>query len=136
MSCETPYEIHKRLREQQDYLRKQEDARANAERDRLARASTYVAPKDLSDIHDPGERQKFLAQRKVDDDARAAAQAEVLTKDRIRRAFLSAGGLESDFEEQYPGLRKRYVHAQTLKALQDDDIPAVGSVTDDGMIRW
>ncbi len=135
MSCESPYEIHQRLREHQDYLRKQEDARANAERERLARAETYVAPKDLSDILDPGERQKFFAQRRAEEDARAALQAEVLLRDRIRRAFLSAGGLESDFDENYPGLKKQHIRAQAMAALQKEE-PAVGTVTDDGMIRW
>ncbi len=91
----------------------------------------YKDPKDM----DPTELQNFHAQRRAEEEARAALQAEVLLRDRIRRAFLSAGGNEADFEEQYPGLRKRYVHAQTLTALQDDE-PAVGSVTADGMIRW
>jgi len=130
---ETPYEIQERLKAQRQREAGEREDRAFAERARLERESTYVPPKDLGETN-PVERQNYLAQRKTEDDAKAAEQSESLMKDRLRRAFLSAGGKESEFEEQYPGLRKRYINGQTMNILQGE--VSEGSANADGTVRW
>jgi hypothetical protein len=134
MNHETPLELERRISAQRDYESNERAAREKREREIAERASTRVPPKQIEDMN-PVELQNHLAQIKAEADARAAAHAETVMKDRIRRAFINAGGEEAEFEEQYPGLRKRYVAAQTMNALQGGDVP-VGSLTADGLIRW
>ncbi len=114
---ETPLELQNRLRAQQDHVRSQQDAHAQAEQERLNRQSTYVAPLDLADM-DPVELESHRAGLRKDEATREATHAEAALRDRIRRAFVSSGGKEEEFEAEYPGLRKRYVSAETLNALQ------------------
>jgi hypothetical protein len=77
--------------------------------------------------------QKEAAERRRKE---ADEHAERLRKDRAQRAFMESGGAEDAFEQEWPGLRKRMVHSETMKRLQGDE-PAVGSINpDDGMVRW
>lgn len=115
---ETPLELQNRLRAQADHVRSLQDAHAHAEQERLNRQSTYVAPLDPADMN-PVELESHRAGLRKVEAAREAAHAEATLRDRIRRAFVSSGGKEEEFEEQYPGLRKRHVSAQTLNALQE-----------------
>ncbi len=90
--------------------------------------------KDPKDMH-PGELQDFYAKRRADERAREAAHVAKRLKERAHRAFLAAGGRDEEFEEAYPALRRRMIEDEAVAALQADE-PAVGSVTDDGMVRW
>ena len=90
--------------------------------------------KDLKDMH-PGELQEFYAKRLADERAREAANVAQRLKERAHRAFLGAGGREDEFEEAYPALRRRMIEDGAVAALQAVE-PAVGSVTEDGMVRW
>jgi isocitrate dehydrogenase kinase/phosphatase len=88
-------------------------------------------PKDML----PAE---FEAWQKEDAERRrkeAAEHAERLRKDRARRAFMESGGAEDAFEQEWPGIRKHMINAETMKRLQGDE-PAVGSINPDGMVRW
>lgn len=114
---ETPLELQNRLREQQDHVRAEGQARAQAEQERLNRQSTYVAPLDPADMN-PVELESHRVGIRLDEATRDATHAEVTLRDRVRRAFVSSGGKEEEFEDQYPGLRKRHVSAETLNALQ------------------
>ncbi len=130
---ETPAEVERYWKDRRAREARERDERAQAEREHLSKPAP-PQPKDPSQM-DRVEYQNYLAQRKADDDARAAAHDEGLLKDRIRRAFIAAGGQESEFEEAYPSLRKKHVSAQTMSALQDGDV-AVGEVDAAGQVRW
>jgi hypothetical protein len=130
---ETPYELQERLKREQGQAAIDQTERQAADKRRLEAESSYVPPTPDWQLT-PADVEARNRQQKADDEARAAAHQETLLKDRIRRAFLSAGGVEADFEEQYPGLRKRHIAAQTMSALNSE--AGVGEANADGTIRW
>jgi hypothetical protein len=129
---ETPLEVQQRIRAQQDHEQRQREARAAAEQERLARPLPPLA-KTLGEINDPVERQNFLAQQRADEQQREAESTARLMKERVYRAFIQAGGVESEFESQYPVLRERMIQDETVRRLQGQ--ARAGEYNADGTVR-
>lgn len=116
-TAETPLEIARRIRVQQDHEANERAKRQEREREMEARASTYVPPKDPSQMAPADLEARRYQQAERERKEEVEARERQLWY-RIKNAFLDSGGHEAEFEEQYPALRKRYISAQTMDKLQ------------------
>jgi hypothetical protein len=114
---ETPAELALRIREQQDHQQAERERRAEAEREMHERQSTYVRPKDPSEMN-PAELEAHRRANVERERSEREAQATRLMKDRARSAFINAGGKAEDFEAAYPTIRERVIQDEAVRVMQ------------------
>ncbi len=116
-STETPLELQTRIRSQQDHDDRERGRRRAAAELEKQKRPTHAPKKTLGEIHDPVERQNFIAQQRAEEKAKEEAHNARLMKERCYAAYVNAGGNE-DFEAAYPAIRERLIQDEAVRALQ------------------
>jgi NCAIR mutase (PurE)-related protein len=132
-TTETPADLERRLREEQDAVQRARESRQAAEQEIENRQSSYVPKKTLGEIHDPTERQNFITAQRAEEKAKEEAHAARVMKESAKSAFIASGGKAEEFEAAYPALRELKIQQDALTLMKREN---VGERLADGMISW